>query len=754
MTSESIAKSNGARAALSSTLGIALLTALPAFAQEQGHYLAETDLLEEVVVTATRREESLQDIPMAVTVLSGTLLERMGALEFMDYATSVPNLSFGAVYEGVFTSRGVQIRGIAGRGTTGFYIDEIPIPESMNPRVIDIERIEVLRGPQGSLYGAGNMGGTVRMITKRADPELTEARAHAFAGSVFEGNWDWGVDAAVNLPMGDSAAFRGSVYWLEDTGIYDYTFDNPSIPGDEFSLSNLDDGNARGLQALVTWNVTQDFSVEPRVMYQKTHLDWLPFADNDPENFENRRLAFVEEPNEEEWTITSLTLRWDTRWGSFISATGYFDRTTNQREDSTEVTNFQVGLLGGDPSYVGPAPIMARREFEQFTQEFRFTSDFEGRLQFIGGLFYSDREVYDFWPPNAPPGFDAATPIPFGRDMIFTRDSTDTVEERAVFGEFEWAVTDRLFLTAGGRFFDNSLESSLFVDGILVSGPGPAPPRLELETEEDGFNPKFAVEWRPRDDWSLYGTAARGYRLGGTNPPTPETLCDGELAAIGTVPGEGFDSDSLWSYEIGSKSTLAGGGLNLNVSTFRIDWQDLQQAFQLQCGYFFNLNTGVARSQGFEVELAGRVGERFSYQLGIGYTDAEIRDPEAAAGVVRRGDPLPQVPEWTFAANGEWRFDIGDNDAYLFVNYRWVDESVSVNQGLDKPRIREAYNLLDARLGLFLGQNWNISLYGSNLTNDHVNLSDSYSLAAEDPRRPRYVTNRPRTIGVDVRWVY
>ncbi len=349
---------------LISVLALGGLLSTPVLAQDDS-----TTALEEVIVTATKRAESLQDIAMSVTVMDEQVLEQMGAVGFFDYATSVPNLSFGHIADGTFTSNGVQIRGIAGFGTTGFYIDEIPIPESMNPKVIDVLRIEVLRGPQGSLYGARNMGGTVRLITKRGDPTMTEFKAHATAGTVDEGTWDYQGDAAFNVPISENAAFRGSVYYVRQSGLYEVEVDNPFVTGDEMSLKNVDEGKYRGLQALITWNVTDTFTVEPRFMYQKSNLDWLPYGDHSPDNFTNFRRVFLPEPNEEEWSIASLTLTWDTEWGNFVSATAFLNRDTDEREDFGGFMNWFAGVLpGGTEDYIAPmALIIATNDRDQFT---------------------------------------------------------------------------------------------------------------------------------------------------------------------------------------------------------------------------------------------------------------------------------------------------------------------------------------------------------------------------------------------------
>jgi iron complex outermembrane receptor protein len=699
-------------------------------------------LLEEVIVTATKRAENLQDVPISLTVLDQSTLQRRGVNEFFDYGSSVPNLSFGFTGDGVFTAQTLQIRGIAGADTTGFYIDDLPIPESMNPRVIDIDRIEVLRGPQGSLYGARSMGGTVRLITRQAELGKTYGRLHGQVGTVTEGHEDYAADASFNLQLGDKAALRATAYYLDRTGVLDRRVDNPFDPTDTvFFEDDIDSESSYGGQLSLTLAPTDWLTLQPRVMYQQTELDFLPFADNEPDNFTINRFARLEEPQSDEWLVGSLTATANLGLGTLTSATTYFDRDTVENEDFTEFMTFIVDVLTGVPDFVSPAIFHDENHRETFVEELRFVSDFKGPLQAVLGVFYSQTEDTGFTPPALSPGLSQF----LGTDNVFNRDTEAKTREAALFGELSYDITDRLTLTGGGRWFDNEFDFRRTDGGVFGTGA------LLLNTQsETGFNPKVALEYALTDGFNLYGQAAKGFRIGGVNASLPE-LCDAELAELGvTSKPDIFDSDEIWNYEIGAK--MQWGSVRLNAAAFYIEWQDLQQTVNLpSCGYSFVANTGKARSQGVELELYASPVRGLELSLGFGYTDAEITDPGTAASV-RAGDPLEQVPEWNVVASAQYGWAVGTGmDAYTRLDYRSVDESISiVNADRADPRIRPTYNILDARLGITRGA-WDTSLFVQNATDERANLSDNRSLAAELPGRPRIVTNHPRTIGIDVR---
>ncbi|MBE9537531.1 MAG: TonB-dependent receptor plug domain-containing protein, partial [Proteobacteria bacterium] len=311
-----------------------------------------TPVLEEIMVTASKRTESIQDVAMAITAIGGEDLERIGATTLLDFAVKVPNLGMAYEADGRFDSSSPSIRGVFGQGTTGFYIDDTPVNASILPRIMDVQRIEVLRGPQGSLYGARSMGGTIRMITKQPDLQETFGVLHASVSSVTDGDENSVVDGSINIPIvEDVFALRMSGYYGVNSGIYDRVYDSTYIdgaigaplpnPAPDFGTNeNVDDEKYWGGQVMALWQITDNLSFTPKLIAQKVDADGMPLADIDPENEEQFRHFDTEEPGTDEWYIASATFNWEIDAGTVVSTTSWFDRETDETEDMETFLNF------------------------------------------------------------------------------------------------------------------------------------------------------------------------------------------------------------------------------------------------------------------------------------------------------------------------------------------------------------------------------------------------------------------------------
>ncbi len=720
-----------------------------------------------IVVTATRRAESLQDVGLSISAIGEEAIAARGINDFFDYGSSIPNLSFGAVGDGALNNRSVSIRGIQGDGTTGFYIDEVPIEESIDPRIVDIERIEVLRGPQGTLYGARSMGGTVRLITKQPDPFELSGRIRGRLSATEEGGVNYFADGALNVPLvRDVLAVRILGFYQYEEGVFDRAFGGitsgagfpTAVPPATGLEENVDDVTAFGGSLALRWEPAENFSITPRIIYQKTELDGFPFADNDPDNFTQRAIFNTAEGGEDEFLLATLTAAYDAGFGEFISATGYFDRSTFEFEDFSPFilafagTDAFTGIPGGfglqDPI---ESQIFQRLGLESWTQELRFVSDLAGAFQFTVGGFYSSRDtIEDFVPAADAPGLDAATPgAPFGTDTIFTSETRQTIEERALFGEGTLELSENLRLIAGVRVFENEID---FVDtqfGIVV---GPQEVTVSGRQSESGSTLKFGVELDASDDVLLYATAAQGFRIGGVNGTVPVATCGDELDAAGISPDSTatFNSDSLWNYELGAKTSWFGGRLTANAALFYIDWQDIQQTQLLACGFSFVTNAGAAESIGGELEFSARFDGGLRLGFNVGYNDATIT--EGGQGLAfSAGDPVQQVPDWTFSANAEQEFSVSSTwDGFALADLSYVGDSFSATNDAANPRLRPDYLILNLRGGI-RRDDLEITAFVDNVTNEIANLSDNRSLAAEIPGRQRLVVNRPRTFGIEIR---
>ncbi|MEM6680868.1 MAG: TonB-dependent receptor [Pseudomonadota bacterium] len=711
-------------------------------AAAQGNAVGEDALeIDEIFVTATRREESIQDIGISVSALSQDDLINTGVETFFDFATDIPNLSFGFTGDGALGARGVAIRGVGGSQTTGFYIDDVPIIDSLNPRILDIERIEILRGPQGTLFGARSMGGLIRLVTAQPDTEVIEGYGHAGVSFTEEGGANYIADGAINMPLvEDRLAIRISAFYQYDEGIFEKGFGGPIDQPPVSIVENIDDQTSYGGQIALRWEATENLTITPRILYQYVEIDGFPFADLTPGNFLQRQIFDRQEGGTDEWYVASLVGEYRADWGTIVSTTSYTDRFVSETEDSSNAFNLFFGGLFPEPV---PAPITRDTGLERFVHETRFASTFGGRFQVNTGFFYADSTDAPFrylWT-----GEGTAATFANPNDIFFTFGRTRTEREISVFGEVSYDILSNLQATIGARYFDNKTTIDQNQTGVF------GPSALIADQAEDGINLKFLVEYEPTADLLFYGSASEGYRIGGSNFDLIDT-CDAELAQLGIdrETTNTFDSDSLWTYELGGKASLADGRVTMNAAAFRTRWNDRQTTVLLQCGQGFTANVGQATIDGFEIELAVEPIEGLSFGVNAGYNDARITDAGQGTGQ-QEGDPIFQVPDWTFAANAGyvWRsFD--DYDGFVRAEFSHIGDSFSATNDTANPRLRPSYNILDARIG-FQNDRYMFTLYAKNLTNEIANLGDNRSIGIEVNNLQRIVINRPRTIGMEVR---
>ena len=740
---------------------------------------AQAQVIEEIIVTATKRETSLQDTAMSITALGEFELQRIGAEGIFDYGVKIPNLGFSNEADGRFNAGSPALRGVAGGGVvgaTGFYIDDIPVPEYMNPRVTDISRVEVLRGPQGTLYGARSMGGTVRVITKQAQPDEFDGFLRTSISDVKEGDINWRVDGGVNAPIVEGVlGARALFYYAQNSGVFDRVHIAGSNRPAFDAVEDADDDEFYGGAVSFVWNATNNISIRPRFMYQRTDSDNLPLADLSPGNFEVPRHNNIAEPGEEEWWLGSVTVNIDTGFGEIVSTTARFDREIKEYEDQSGTLDGLLFAASGLPEPHIPAIVYEEEEDTSLVHETRFITDF-GDLPFNDvaltlGIFYEDREHILNYPPSFAPGINAQftgtlnailtgivpgfpVPVPpglLGSDLVFyTYDDQDT-EEIAVFGELTLRLSDDLRLTAGARWSDTTIDFTSDRGGFVNSGPTILPPTTRSSSR---VVPKVLLELDVTDDLLVYATASKGFRVGGVNLSVPELLCAGELASLGITSEDvaTFNSDSLWNYEMGMKSSWFDDRVNLNVSAFNINWDDILQTNRLACGFQYVANSGEAKNKGVEVELEAVPVEGLNISMGFGYTDAEITKGNFLAGT-EEGDRVTQVPEITFNAAAEYSFPLFSGwEGYVRGDYSYYDDSLSGNNsGILPPRVRDSFELLNFRIGAFQAGSWDLAVFVKNATNEHANLSDNRSIAAEKPGRPRIMTNRPRSFGVEIR---
>jgi iron complex outermembrane recepter protein len=776
----------------------AMIGSLRVFAADTA---ASSNELETITVTAQKRSESEQTVPLSMTTFSSAALQQKEINTFFDYATKVPNLAFAPTGDGVGTARTVSIRGISGDNVTGFYIDDTPLPDSLDPRVLDIDHIEVLRGPQGTLYGARSMGGVVRIITKEPNLNDFEANVHGGVSSTDHTNQpNWTGDGVVNIPLiQDHVALRLSGFYDTEAGYFkrSYCTDpaaamaltcTPLATTGITTVDNVGEINTYGGAASLTVKVNDALTITPRVMLQKATYNGFPMADflsmpgngigypvpsgpynlprgMIPTSFTQARWFNVPEGGNDTWGLYSLTVHWKTDIGELVSSTAYFDRKVFETEDESDFVYAAITAAnGGTPQ---PGGISEEKNYQRFVQEVRFASDLKGPVQFVVGGFYSDFHgrlpFAAYYPPAEVPNLDATLGgvqnNPDYPNLIFAQDFHTDIKEPAAFGELSFQPMDALKLTAGLRWYQVKISSSGYEEG-LATGGGPAIVSPFVTTTESGVNPKFEADYHLTPDQMVYVNVAKGFRPGGLVPIVPAgqagTATDCVAALHQTDPNitiaqtRSFQSDSLWNYELGAKTSWLDHRLTFDAAAFYIKWKNIQQEILLSCGFQYTANAGAAVSKGGEMEVHARPTEPLELSLGVGYQNANITQASASSPQ-QAGSPIYQVPDWT--GNGAASYTIQLTSSWKLVSgadYSYIGRSFSGSNNPSDPRLRPSYRLINARVAFAHGP-LEIALVGKNLADEVANLGDSRSLAAETPGRPRLFVNQPRTLGVEFR---
>ncbi|HXE54948.1 MAG TPA: TonB-dependent receptor [Tepidisphaeraceae bacterium] len=774
--------------------------------------------LETITVTAEKRSESEQTVPLSMTTFSSAALQAKSINNFFDYATKVPNLAFAPTGDGVGTARTVSIRGISGDNVTGFYIDDTPLPDSLDPRVLDIDHIEVLRGPQGTLYGARSMGGVVRIITKAPNLNDFSAEVHGGISSTEHTNQpNYTGDGVVNIPLiPDHAALRLSGFYDTEAGYFkrSYCTDpaaamagtcTPLAATGITTVNNVGEINTYGGAASLTLKLNDALTITPRVMMQKDTYNGFPMADflsmpgngygypvpSGPYNLPQKgmlptsltqaRFFNIPEGGYSSWQLYSIGLHWKTDLGELVSSTAFFNQQVWETEDQSDfiyaaiTSNCDAGAVAaGFCSGVGspqPGPISEEKSYQRFVQEVRFASDLKGPVQFVVGGFYSDFHgrlpFAAYYPPSEVPGLDATLGgqnNPTYPNLVFAQDFHTTIKEPAVFGEVSYQPVAALKLTAGLRWYQVKTSSSGYEAGLATGGvPGGLTPPIispEVTTTESGVTPKFEADYHLTADQMIYVNVAKGFRPGGLVPIVPSgtagTANDCVAALHQADPDitladtRSYKSDSLWNYEVGTKTSWLDHRLTFNAAAFYIKWSNIQQQILLGCGFQYRANAGAAESKGGEMELHARPTQPLELSLGVGYQNAKITQ-KGMSSPQDAGSPVYQVPDWTGNASASYTTELTSSwNLVSGADYSYIGRSFSGNNDPSQPRERPSYRLINARFAFQHGP-LEIALVGKNLADELANLGDNRSIAAEVPGRPRLFVNQPRTFGVEFR---
>lgn len=703
--------------------------------------------LGQIVVTAQKISQPVARVPESITAFTSQALQDLNIKSFNDYATKTPNLSFsyGGGPTGIAESRTVAVRGITGQnlfgtsGATGFYIDDTPMPASVDPRVVDIDSIQVLKGPQGTLYGESSLGGNVKLVTRQPDLETTSGHIAADVGATSGGGSpDYGGSAVVNLPIvSDVLGVRIVAFENSDAGYLTRTFPaNPASPGvtDPFldvprdSVGNQGAVTSYGGSATVLWQITSRFSAELLLMTQEEKYHGFPAAFAPLPNFDPvytlNRAVDAQPTALDRWQTPSLTLKYRGNGWDVVSATSYFHRYTQDVEDSTygtqqELTSYyQVSGLPAQPYlWIGD------HYSNQVSNETRFSFTPIHGISGTFGEFVSSSRARFYIPPTYANGLVAATADntvvgPWPNDLLWTQDNPGTEKDYALFGQVYWQFLRRFTLTLGARQYWLQQSTDYTANGFMNFGPTPSSPQ---SNSQHGLDPKVALSYQASKATMLYVSAAKGFRAGNAQANFPGCSSDLPINDITHLK-----SDTLWTYEAGAKIQLSDPGLLITADGFRIDWSNLQQQVALPCGFYLDINGGKATIDGGELEAMGYVTPHLQLRLGVGYEKTDLTDPgELSLVGLTSGSRLMEVPAWTGTLGGIYRRPItADVSGFVGADYSFTGNSESLlNGGSGAIATRPSYSLLDARLGVDWG-NSELALNGSNITNAKPNLGD------------------------------
>ncbi|WP_436792299.1 TonB-dependent receptor [Aliiglaciecola lipolytica] len=703
--------------------------------------------VERVLVTSRKRSEDMNDVPISINVVTDELIDNLGAADFTDLLGVVPSLT--SYQNGPGRTR-LSIRGVANGGgndndtqnqeTVGIYMDEIPISMGgMNPEfaLFDLKRVEVLRGPQGTLFGAGSMTGTVRLVSNEPDLNEFGGRYEATASSISHGSQNYSVKGLINAPVIENQlAIRASGYYMDNGGYIDN-----EVTGEK----DLNDGISKGAKISTLYFPTDNLRAELTLLHHNysdngypQDIDSTPFLTRNYTSFD----GFDDEVN-----IANLTLKYDLEWAELVSSTSYFDRSIINRRSLDLL--FESAL----PPEVTPHELIDFTDSEVWVQELRLASTTDDKLQWTVGAYADKKDV--FYENTFPvPGADAILGVPssaFGapEDHLYYGFDDLTVETYALFGEAYYDIGD-LSITAGLRYFNWKQNIEFYQSGLFN---GESNGDIRPESTTDGVNPKLNVSYRLNDEVLVYAQAAKGFRYGGINGAIPESVCSEELAQVEREGGDTrfFKPDEIWNYEAGIKGVSSDGMFSYNATVFHIDWSDMQTSRSFECGFGFRENVGEATSQGIEFELSMKPVNALTLSLGGAYINSTL-DADVPNLSALKGDSAPFVPETTFNASADYERALSQNYmgfAYFNVQYTG-DRATEFNEEAANYRKMDAYTVANLRLGVRFDE-FEVSLFANNLFDD-----DGVVRAIGRPPfdQPATIRVTPRTVGLTFRGNY
>jgi iron complex outermembrane recepter protein len=759
---------SGAQATVAAALAAVCAMGGPAWAADEGPAPSDQpNAIQEVVVTAEKRESTVQKTPISITAISGADLQSQGTTDLLAVAQQVPGVSFKTSGPG---QTEFEMRGLTSTGgespTVGFYLDEAALtPPAMaqngkvviDPSLFDLARIEVLRGPQGTLYGAGSMGGTIKLVTNAPDPKQVSASVEGIGSGTDGGGFNHTINAMLNLPLlPDIAALRLVVTdkhvegWIDRDVISPFPLEvnNSTQRGNVAAapvVQRFDDSNSedlKGGRATLLVQPLDRLSITAGILYQRINTDGPSTIDVPPGNEVHYQPFDVAEPFQDTFKLQDLTLKYDFDSFQIVSATSSWTRQENQTQDISEAMQDYIGGFLGPPANfpfssaaggLGAGSISENDFTRQISQELRVASTGTGPFQWLGGAYYSTfhatSHVFSYYD-----GFEAL----FGTNNLADNERVLDVDQYALFGEASYQLPDSLKATVGARYYNFHSNSATSVSGVSANGTSAT---LFGVAQNSGVSPKFNLAYIPNDNTTIYATISKGFRPGGPNSPIP--------LPCPAAPTQ-FGPDSVWSYELGEKLRLADSRVSLNSDVYYEDWSNLQQQVAPGCGFKFTTNAGKAKVYGAELEASMVIVPGLVLSQNFGYTHATNSTTVPDAGV-NSGDRLLDVPEVTANTVLSYHYPLmGSLSLVASVNNSYVD---SIEDITFTRNTLPSYDLVNTRFGVEADR-WSVLVFVDNLTDKRALLSDTGALSANISILNRVATNQPRTIGADLNYKF
>ena len=734
-------------------------------------------VIEEILVTAKKREQALSDVPMALAAIAQAQIEERGYTNLESFFRSVPSVSLldGGAQRKQVVIRGIAIEaGVRAESLSSSYVDETLVSGGsfgLDPRIFDMQRVEVLKGPQGTLYGGGSISGSVRYITNKPNPDEFEVNFAVDGSKTEDADLGYTIDGMVNIPLAEG------VLGLRLVGFY---ADNSGYYGNEYlGLDNQGQFDQYGGRVALRWTPADNFSATAAYFVDKTDQSgWYRSTGDDWKRRDQNNRHTEQLTADAE--IFGLNMEWDVGWATVTSATALLDFYTYRRVDRT--------FLGID-QYWDPARLAVLDDTwdETLSEELRIVSapDKFGPFDWIIGMYYADLEVdvdvgdyigigdeYD--QNDAGDRFAAAAPdqdyvfpfpegyvSPFGLtevpgtypDMIYREIVENRQKQLAFFGELTYNLSDALAATVGFRR-TNTTTSGGFVNQVADAGEPVFSEVVTVEKyKEPHSNWMFNLSWDVNDDIMLFGRAAEGFRVGtGGVGPTIQPSCQ-ELArqVLGFTPGR-ISSDTMWAYELGTKMTFANGRMVVNAGVYQNRWQDIQVEVYLEgdatCSISVTQNVAAATGTGFEFSTAFVVTNRLQLGLSGGYINFTLDDDQPFLNA-SKGDRLPSHPDFTLSGTADYSFPLMPEwEGFVRAELSYVGKMLGeFNADSTVPRTDFGeYTLANVRLGASRDK-WEFTLYAENLFN-----KDALTFQFKDRRnRTESLVVRPITLGINVR---